>query len=151
MKEETPSVIDNASTDVIKYYDFTKCGTGILDQKISKYLCKSVTPWLKIVHSYFLLDTVHCNTLTMYAMKHGKPHGKISAFDIVWDLVISLVKQFIDVRPTVCLGIGLRSKISVILGININENVEAEAYEYPRFGETKQRCNICLFYISGQN
>ena len=27
---------------IIKFYDFTKKGTDILDQKISKYLCKAV-------------------------------------------------------------------------------------------------------------
>ena len=64
---------------------------------------------------------------------------------------MSLVKPFIEIRPAVGLRIGLRSKISVILGRNVDGSVEAEAYEYPRFGETNQRCNICLFHISGQN
>ena len=100
-----------------------------------------------MVHFFFLLDTTRCNALAMYTIKHGKSLGKISALDIGWDLVMSVVKAFIGIRPTVCLGIGLHSKISVIVGRNADESVEAEAYEYPWFGEK----NICLFHISGQN
>ena len=62
-----------------------------------------------------------------------------------------MVKPFIEIRPTVGLGIGLRSKISVILPRNVDESIQAEAYEYPRFGKTKQRCNTFLFHISGPN
>ena len=62
-----------------------------------------------------------------------------------------MVKPFIEIRPTVGLGTGLRSKTSVILVRNVDESIEAEAYEYPRFGETKQRCNIFLFHVSGPN
>ena len=56
---------------------------------------------------------------------------------------MSLIKPFNEIRPTVGLGIALRRR-------NNDESVEAEAYEYPRFGETKQQCNICLFHISRQ-
>ena len=104
-----------------------------------------------MVYFFFLLHTICCNALTMYAIKHGKLLGKISAFKIGWHLVMSLIKPFFETRPPVGLGIGLRSKISVILGRNFDEIIEAEAYEHPRFGETKQRCNVCLFHISGQN
>ena len=100
-----------------------------------------------MVPFFSLLDTIPCNAVTMYEIKHGKPHGKISAFNIGWDLVMSLVKPFTEVKPAVRLQIGLRSKVFVIIGRNNNESVEAEAYEYPRFGETKQQCNICLFHI----
>ena len=63
---------------------------------------------------------------------------------------MSLIKPFNEIRPTVGLGVALRSKISVIPRRINDESVEAEAYEYPRFGETKQQCNICLFHISRQ-
>ena len=69
----------------------------------------------------------------------------------VWDLVMSLLKPLTEIISTIGLGIGLHGKISVILGKILSESVEAKAYEYPRFGETKERSNICLFHISGQN
>lgn len=104
-----------------------------------------------MVSFFFLLHTIYCNALAMYAIKDGKPLGKISAFEIGWHLVMRLVKPFFETRPPLGLGIGQRSKMSVILGRNVDEIIEAEVYEHPRFGETKQRYNICLFHISGQN
>ena len=113
---------------IIRFYEFIKGGTDILDQKIFRYLCKSVTRMWAVVHFFFLLDTIRCNALTMYAIKYGKPLGKINAFDIGWDLVMSLVKPFIEARPIDGLGIGLHIKTSVILGRTIDESVEAKAY-----------------------
>ena len=135
---------------IVKFYDFTTGGIDILDQKISKYSCKSVTqPWT-MVHFFFLMDTIYCNALTLYAIKHGKTLHKINAFDNGWDLFMSLVKPFIAERPTVGLGIGLQNKISVMLGRNTDEFVEADDnVEYPCYGERKQRCDIWLFNISG--
>ena len=122
-----------------------------MDQKTSKYSCKSVTHRWTMVDFFFLLDTIHCNAVTMYAIKHGKPFGKISAFDIGWDLVMSLVKPFYEIRPNVGLRIGLRSNIFVILGRNVDESVEAEAHEYPWFGKTSNGVIFALIHISGQN
>ena len=43
---------------IVKFYDFTTGGIDILDQKISKYSCKSVTqPWT-MVH-FFFFDGYH--------------------------------------------------------------------------------------------
>ena len=112
---------------IIKFYDFTKGGKDILDQKISKYLCKLVAHRWTMVPFFSLLDAIACNAVTMYEIKHGKPHGKINAFKIGWDLVMCLVQPFIEVRPAVRLGIGLRSKVFLIIGRNNNEIVEAEA------------------------
>ena len=90
---------------------------------------------------FFLLDTIHCNALTMYAIKHGKPLGEISAFDIGWDLVMSLVKPFIETRLTVTLGIGLHCKISVILGRNVDEFMNIS-------GLVKKKSNGVIFVYS---
>ena len=38
---------------IIKFYDFTKGGTDILDQKISKYSCKSLRQRWTMVHFFF--------------------------------------------------------------------------------------------------
>ena len=74
---------------IINFYDFTKGGRNILNQKIPKYSCKSVTQRWKMVNFFFLLDTIRCNALTMYEIKHGKRLGKISGFDISWEIVMS--------------------------------------------------------------
>ena len=97
---------------ITKFYNFIKGDMDILDQKISNYSCRSVTHRWTMAHFFFLLDTIPCNALTMYAIKHGKPLGKISTFGIGWDVTMSLVKPFIEIRPTVGLEIGLLAKLS---------------------------------------
>jgi len=98
---------------VIKFYDFTKGGTDIVDQKISKYSCKSVTNKWTMVHFYFLLDTIRCNALTLYAIKHNKSLSQVNSFSNGWELVTSLVKPFIAARPTIGLNLNTRSKMSI--------------------------------------
>ena len=96
----------------------------------------------------FLTDNIRCNTLTLYAINHGKTLDKTNAFNNGWDLAISLVKPFIAERPTVGLEIGLRNKISIILGRNADEAVEAHGdVEYPRYSN-KSSCVIFVYSIS---
>ena len=52
----------------------------------------------------------------MYAIKHGKPLCRISAFDIGLDLVMSLVKPFIEIRRTVGLELVYVVKSLLFLG-----------------------------------
>ena len=40
-----------------KFYDFTKGGTDIVDQKIGSYTCKAKSPKWKMVALYYILDT----------------------------------------------------------------------------------------------
>ena len=135
---------------IIKFYGFTKSGNDALDQKISKYSCESVSRhWLE--HGsilFFSIDTIRWNALTLYVIKHGKTIRKTNAFDNRLDLIMSLVKPFIAERPTVGLEIGLRNKISIILGRNADEAVEADCdVEYPRYAN-ESNCGIFVYSIS---
>ena len=38
---------------IIKFYDFTKGGTDVMDQKISKYSCKSLTHCWTMIHFFY--------------------------------------------------------------------------------------------------
>ena len=97
---------------------------------------------------FFSIDTIRWKALTLYVIKHGKTIRKTNAFDNGWDLVMSLVKPFIAERPTVGLEIGLRNKISIILGRNADEAVEAHGdVEYPRYSN-KSSCVIFVYSIS---
>lgn len=70
---------------IIKFYDIAKGGRDILDQEISKWICKSVTHMGKKNHfsPYCVLSAA---MLTIYTVQLGEPLGKISAFDIACDL-----------------------------------------------------------------
>ena len=70
---------------IIKFYDFTKGGTDVMDQKISRYSCKAVSQRWTMVNFFFLLDTIRCNALTLYAVKNDKQLQKLNSFDNSWE------------------------------------------------------------------
>ena len=67
---------------IIKFYDFTKGGTDVMDEKISKYSCKSLTHRWTMSHFFLLMDTIRCNVMVLHVIKHKKPLRKSSSFDI---------------------------------------------------------------------
>ena len=136
---------------VIKFYDFTKGGTDVMDMKMAKYSCKALTHRWTMVHFYFLLDAIRCNTLSLFAVKHGKSLRAVDSFESCWDLVMKLVTPFISERPLTGLSIGLKSKTSTLLGRNSDQPVDAVGDGYPRYGPTRQRCQICLNSIAGKD
>lgn len=104
--------------------------------------------WNMVQFFFFSIDTIRWNALTLYVIKHGKTIRKTNAFDNRLDLITSLVKPFIAERPTVGLEIGLRNKISIILGRNADEAVEADCdVEYPRYAN-ESNCVIFVYSIS---
>ena len=100
---------------IIKLYDFTKGGTDIMDQKISKYSCKSILNRWTMVNFFYILDNIRCNATTLYTLKHKKNPRKVDSFDIGWELIMNLVRPKIEARPRVGLHSSLLSKMSFIL------------------------------------
>ena len=89
---------------IINFYDFTKGEADAMDQKISKYSCKSLTHRWTMINFFFLMDTICCNAMVLHAIKEKKPFRKSNSSDIGWELVLALVRHFMAVRPTVGLG-----------------------------------------------
>ena len=79
---------------IIKFYDFKKGGTDVMDQKISKYSCKLLTHRWTMIHFFFLMDTIRCNAIVLHAIKHKKPLRKFNSSDTGWELALSLVRPF---------------------------------------------------------
>ena len=63
---------------------------------------------------------------------------------------MNLVTPFISERPLTGLSIGLKSKISTLLGRNPGQPVDAVDDGYPRYVPTRQR-QICLNSIAGKD
>ena len=103
---------------IIKFYDFTKGGTDVMDQKISKYSCKLLTHRWTMIHFFFLMDTIRCNAMVLHAIKHKKPLRKSNYFDIGWALVLALVRPFMAARSAVGLGQALKNKIAIFVQKN---------------------------------
>ena len=52
-----------------KFYDFSKGGTDIVDQKKYFYMCEAMSRKWKTAAFYFILDTARVNTQTMLCLK----------------------------------------------------------------------------------
>ena len=62
---------------IFKFYDFTKGGTDIVDQKASYYTTKSKSRKWKLVAFFYLLDTARINVSTMWGLKNGVDPKKL--------------------------------------------------------------------------
>ena len=112
---------------IIKFHDFTKGGSDVMDQKISKYTHR----WT-MTHFFFWMDTIRCNTMVLHAIKHKKPLCKSNSFDIGWELVLALVRPFMAARPTVVLGQALKNKIATFVQKNSDELAPRPTDGYPQ-------------------
>ena len=67
---------DKKKPSAYKFYDFTKRGTDILNQKMSFYTRKARSrKWAVVVFAY-LLDTVRVNSATLYALNNQEDPTK---------------------------------------------------------------------------
>ena len=79
----------------------------------------------------------------------------MSYFDITGGLVMNLVRPHIEARPKNGLITSLLSKTSFILGQEVLPEQRPEPTPagngdlLPRFADTRKRCDVCLFEISG--
>ena len=99
-----------------KLYDFTKGGTDIVDQKISFFSCKPNPRRLPIVAFSFFLDTCPINASTVLALDQGKDPRKQDSYDFGFDLVMELVRPFIEIRSRNGLSSDITRKIKLVLG-----------------------------------
>ena len=71
---------------IMKLYDFTNGETGIIDQKMVFYSVTTKSRRWAIASLGYLLDTIHVNTCSVYAMSNGldpkKQNSLISNFNL---------------------------------------------------------------------
>ena len=87
----------------------------------------------------------------MFAMnKHTEPR-KQNSFEVGFNLVLELVKPFIQRRSREGLNSEIQQKIKLVLGENVVEPSIDTAFLsiFPPQSERKRRCEICIKEISG--
>ena len=72
-------------------HDFTKNGTDIINHKMGFYSVKMTTDRWTIVSLAYLLNTVHVNACSVYAINNGLDPKKQNSFDFGLQLAKSLV------------------------------------------------------------
>ena len=138
---------DKKNPALYKFYDFTKGGTDIVDQKIGSYTCKAKSPKWKMITLYYILDTIRINTTTLLALTEKKDTKKMKSFNVRWELAMSLVVPNILRRKRNGLNASIQRK--TIVNVQPAErHLENDVY-FLKLGDKRQRCKSCLSEIAG--
>lgn len=107
-----------------------------------------------MVNFFYILDTIRCNAITLYAIKQKKNLPKGNSLDIGWELVLNLVRPQIEARPRIGLNKSLVAKMSSFIeienGLAPTAVPDAAAATFPCIAGTKKHCVLCLDECSGQ-
>ena len=113
---------------IYKFYDFTKGGTDIVDQRSDKYTTSTKNRRWSIKTWEYMLDVTRVNSQTIHSLNHGLAPSevrKVNSFKFGWDLGISLIKPLCMERKK-C--ITLRKSVrSLIDGLFPNEEISQHA------------------------
>ena len=136
---------DKKMPAIIKFYDFTKGGTDIVDQRIGNYSTKSKTKkWIKVVF-FYTLDTTRNNALTIYCLNMGIIPRSYDSYVFGMDLVKGLITPFIESRSLEGLRRDIQSKMSLALGRDVNPQTQTPTQSMINFENSgaKRRCHMC--------
>ena len=126
-----------------KFYDFTKGGTDIVDQKMGSYTVKPKSRrWVMVAFSY-LVDTIRVNSSTVLALNKKIDPTKFNSFEHGYALAQQLVMPQIRRRNRNGLTSSVLRKIDLVM-----PRGEIPVDEGPR---TAGRCKDCLERIKGDN
>ena len=78
---------------IYKLYDFTKGGTDIVDQMNACYPTRAKTLRWSTLGFYYMLDTIHVKSKSLWCIKYGKDPKKANTFDVGLDLILYLCRS----------------------------------------------------------
>ena len=126
-----------------KFYDFTKGGTDIVDQKMGSYTVKpKCRRWVMVAFSY-LLDTIRINSSTVLALNKKVDPKKVVSFDNGYLLAKQLVMPQILRRNCNGLNVSVLKKIELVIGVEEEPRVEEQL--------SAGRCKMSLDNIKGRD
>ena len=137
----------------MKFYDFTKGGTDIIDQRMGNYSVNTKSRrWTMSAFSY-ILDTMRVNAQTMYAINHKEDVRPANSFGFGWELALQLVKPYILLRKNTIKIIP--SNILRKMNVFLNEPVQEEfrpnenKNNFPKQSDGRNWCHFCMEQIKG--
>ena len=126
-----------------KFYDFTKGGTDIVDQKMGSYTVKlKCRRWVMVAFSY-LLDIIRVNSSTVLALNKKVDPKKVVSFDNGYLLAKQLVMPQILRRNRNGLNVSVLKKIELLIGVEEEPRVEEQL--------SAGMCKVCLDNIKGRD
>ena len=135
---------------ILKFYDFSKGGTDIIDQRMGNYSVNSMSPrWIMTTFAY-LLDTARVNAQTIHSMNAGTDPRKSISFQFGWDLAIALVTPHIRSRKNSLLK-KLNSKTLSKMNLILNDSEDdarsiedQNLFPHPPISPKRNRCVSCI-------
>ena len=86
---------------------------------------------------FYTLDTARVNAKTLYCLAQGKHPRSYDSFKFGWDLMLSLVRPFAELRSRNGLQHPIQVKMDILLG---KPTLEVEEAEPP--AKQRKRCHI---------
>ena len=125
---------------LLKFYDYTKGGTDIVDQRIGTYTtnCKS-SRWTATAFCY-VLDTARVNSQTLHAHLTRQEPRKTNSFDFGMSLVKDLVLPLILRRDTTYLSKEIIGKMCSVIG----RQPRIPEVVIPIEPGSRKRCRLCI-------
>ena len=130
---------------IMKFYDFTKGRTDIVDQLNDYYICCARTDSWDLVSFFCILDTVTVNSKTVRCLKNSLEIKKTSTLKFSWNLSSQLTKPLTENRQINELGTAVIHKMEKVLDRSLHKEWPSGGIgkRYPLLGEIKQRCKKC--------
>ena len=126
---------------IIKFFDFTKGGTDIVDQP--KDYCTTISMsyhWVMVALSC-ILDTARVNGKTMRCLKIDSDISSTSSYDFTWNLAKALALPHLQRRSLNSLVSSVQLKINMFLGTALLVDEPVPKVER-RFTESGQREDV---------
>ena len=132
------------SAAIIKFHDFTKGWTDIIDQKMGYYTVTTKSPRWTMVDFPYLLNTIRVNASTALAVNKKVDPKKKESFDFEFELANSLVIPQMERRSTNGLNRIILQKIPLFIDRNTKQSCDGQAKIHAQQSEIRKRCRACL-------
>lgn len=134
-----------------KFYDFTKGGTDIFDQRMDKFSCKAKCQKWPHVTFYYLLDCTRVNAQTIWSLNNQKNPRKQNSFEWGMSLGMELIKIAAAARSVRGLSSFVKTTLNDITDREPEDTAEDIELDdlLPAKSEDSQLCRECLANIHG--
>ena len=134
---------------LLKFYDFTKGGTDVVDQRIGNYSVNSLSKRWPMTAFAYILDTARINSQTMFAINHDLSPRQQNSFLFGWELAKQLITPHLRERKLIS---GLQTSTLNKINMFLNESeqiVPTTSHLLPVKSEQKRRCVECVNDLKG--
>ena len=133
---------------ILKFYDFSKGGTDIIDQRIGSYSVNTKSRRWTMTAFAYILDITRVNSQTIFAVNNNNNPRELNSFKYGWELAMGLATPHLQERRSQT-GITKRTISKINLVLKTPEPIVQHPQAYPAQSNVPRRCKNCLNNIRG--